>query len=220
MEAAYWHNRWDNGLVGFHMADVNPYLQKYWPALDIQPGQKVFVPLCGKSVDMLWLAGQGYDVVGVEISPVAIETFFNDNGLAPEVSHEGEFEVFKAGNITLYCGDFFSVPPGMMTGVDAIYDRASLVALPQDMRQDYAAHLQNMLEHRPVPIFLVSLFYDQQCMDGPPFSVSDEEIHNLYQFRYEHRKLCSREVIEDNARFKDKGLDSLLESVFLLSAKK
>ena len=80
MEAAYWHNRWDNGLVGFHMEDVNPYLQKYWPALDIQPGQKVFVPLCGKSIDMLWLAGQGYAVVGVEIRPVAIETFFNDSG--------------------------------------------------------------------------------------------------------------------------------------------
>ena len=220
MEAAYWHNRWDNGLVGFHMDDVNPYLQKYWPALDIQPGQKVFVPLCGKSVDMLWLAGQGYEVVGVEISPVAIETFFNDSGLAPEVSHEGEFEVFKSGNITLYCGDFFSVTPKMIAGVDAIYDRASLVALPHDMRQDYAAHLQNMIKHRPVPIFLISLFYDQERMDGPPFAVSDEEIHNLYQFRYEHRKLCSREVIEDNARFKDKGLDSLVESVFLLSAKK
>ena len=141
MEEAYWHDRWDNGLVGFHMDDVNPYLQKYWPVLDIQPGQKVFVPLCGKSVDMLWLAGQGYEVMGVEISPIAIETFFNDNGLVPEVSRQGDFEVFTAGNITLYCGDFFSVTAKMVADVDAIYDRASLVALPGEMRQDYAAFL-------------------------------------------------------------------------------
>ena len=220
MEAAYWHNRWDNGLVGFHMDDVNPYLQKYWPVLDIQPGQKVFVPLCGKSVDMLWLAGQGYEVMGIEISPVAIETFFNDSGLVPEVSREGDFEVFKAGNITLYCGDFFSFSAEMMADVDAIYDRASLVALPADMRQQYAAHLQSLCEHNRAPILLVSLFYDQQLLQGPPFSVPENEIHDLYQFRYQQRKLCSCEVIEDNTRFKDKGLDSLVESVYLLSAKK
>lgn len=220
MEAAYWHSRWDNGLVGFHMDDVNPYLQKYWPVLDIQPGKKVFVPLCGKSVDMLWLAGQGYEVMGVEISPVAIETFFNDSGLAPEISRHGEFEVFTSGNITLYCGDFFRMSPEMVAGVDAIYDRASLVALPAEMRQQYAAHLQSLLDHNPAQVLLVSLYYDQQLMQGPPFSVSEQEIHDLYQFRYQHRKLCSREVIEDNSRFKDKGLDSLVESVYLLSAKK
>jgi thiopurine S-methyltransferase len=220
MEAAYWHDRWDNGLVGFHMEDVNPYLQKYWPVLDIQPGQKVFVPLCGKSVDMLWLAGQGYEVMGVEISPVAIETFFNDNGLAPEVSRQGDFEVFKAGNITLYCGDFFSITADMMADVDAIYDRASMVALPADMRQQYAAHLQSLCEHNSTPILLVSLLYNQQLMQGPPFSVSENEINSLYQFRYQQRKLCSCEVIENNARFKSKGLDSLVESVYLLSAKK
>ena len=220
MEAAYWHDRWDNGLVGFHMDDVNPYLQKYWPVLDVAPGKTVFVPLCGKSIDMLWLAGQGYEVIGIEISPVAIETFFVDNGLVPEISHEGEFEVFTAGNIKLYCGDFFSLRPEMLARVDVVYDRASLVALPAEMRQDYAAHLQHLFEHRTVPVFLVSLFYDQQFMPGPPFAVSEEEIHDLYQFRYQHRKLCSCEVIEDNARFKDKGLDSLVESVYLLTTKK
>lgn len=220
MEAAYWHDRWDNGLVGFHMDDVNPYLQKYWPVLDVQPGQKVFVPLCGKSVDMLWLAGQGYEVMGVEISPVAIETFFNDNGLAPEVSRQGDFEVFTAGNITLYCGDFFSVTAEMVADIDVIYDRASLVALPAEMRPEYAAHLQNLVDHRPVQVLLVSLFYDQQLMQGPPFSVSEEEIQALYKFRYQHRKLCSCEVIEDNSRFKNKGIDSLVESVYVLSTKK
>ena len=79
MEATYWQDRWDNNLVGFHMDDVNPYLQKYWPVLDIQVGQQVLLPLCGKSLDMLWLAGQGYEVLGIEISPVAVESFFIEN---------------------------------------------------------------------------------------------------------------------------------------------
>lgn len=219
MEAAYWHNRWDNGLVGFHMDDVNPYLQKYWPVLDVQPGQQVFVPLCGKSVDMLWLAGQGYQVLGVELSPVATEQFFSENGLIAEKSQHGNFQVWQSGDIRIYCGDFFALTPDMLDDVDAIYDRASLVALPEDMRQDYAAHLQALFAHKEVQTLLVSLSYDQEFMQGPPFSVIEAEVRNLYQFRYQLRKLCSCEVLEDNARFKDKGLKSLLESVYLLSPK-
>lgn len=218
MEAAYWHNRWDNDLVGFHLDDVNPYLQKYWPVLDIQPGQQVLVPLCGKSLDMLWLAGQGYDVLGVEISPVAVECFFADNGLVPEKSRDGDFEVWQSGSIKIYCGDFFALNAEMLVNVDAIYDRASLVALPQAMRQQYADHIQTLMS-KGVLSLLVSLSYDQDCLQGPPFSVSEDEVRDLYRFRYQHRKLCSCDVIDDNARFRDKGLNELLESVYLLSPK-
>jgi len=219
MEATYWQDRWDNNLVGFHMDDVNPYLQKYWPVLDVQVGQQVLLPLCGKSLDMLWLAGQGYEVLGVEISPVAVEGFFTENGLVPERTRDGDFEVWTSGNITIYCGDFFVLKAEMLTKVDAVYDRASLVALPEEMRQDYAAHLQNLLASKAVKMLLISLFYEQKFMQGPPFAVTEDEIGHLYQFRYQLRKLCSCDVIEDNLRFKSKGLDSLVESVYLLSPK-
>lgn len=217
MEAAYWHNRWENDLVGFHLDDVNPYLQKYWPVLDIQPGQQVLVPLSGKSLDMLWLAGLGYEVLGVEISPLAVESFFTDNGLVPEKSRDGEFEVWQSGSIRIYCGDFFALTNEILADVAAIYDRASLVALPREMRQQYADHIQQLLP-KGVPSLLVTLAYDQDCMQGPPFSVEEDEVRELYQFRYQHRKLCSCNVIDD--RFRDKGLTKLLESVYLLSPKK
>ncbi|MGD8526157.1 MAG: thiopurine S-methyltransferase [Thioalkalispiraceae bacterium] len=218
MEAAYWHNRWENDLVGFHLDDVNPYLQKYWPVLDIQPGQQVLVPLCGKSLDMLWLAGQGYQVMGVEISPVAVERFFDDNGLVPEKSRDGDFEVWQSGDIRIYCGDFFALSSEMVCDIDAVYDRASLVALPRDMRQQYADHIQQLFS-KGVPTLLVSLNYDQNCMQGPPFAVSEDEVQDLYRFRFQHRKLCSCDVLANNDRFREKGLRELLESVYLLTPK-
>jgi thiopurine S-methyltransferase len=152
----------------------------------------------------------------VEISPVAVESFFADNGLVPEKSREGGFEVWQSGGIRIYCGDFFALTTDMLVNVDAIYDRASLVALPREMRQQYADHIQKLVPNG-VPSLLVTLAYDQDCMQGPPFSVEEDEIRALYQFRYQHRKLCSCDVIDD--RFRGKGLTELLESVYLLSPK-
>ncbi len=135
----------------------------------------MFVPLCGKSLDLLWLAGQGHPVLGVEISPVGVESFFQENGLKPQVTDAPPFRRYQVDELTVLCGDFFALTPGHLQGVTAVFDRASLIALPPELRPRYAEHLQGLL--RPeTRILLVTLDYDQAEMAGPPFSVGEDEV--------------------------------------------
>ncbi len=216
MEADFWHQRWENEQIGFHLSQVNPYLVECWPKLKLHAGSRVFVPLCGKSLDMLWLAEQGHEVVGVEISPIAVRAFFEENDLSPTVEQQGAFEIWRMDQITLLCGDFFELQPPQLGEVSAVYDRASLIALPEDMRPDYVEHLNHLAPD--VPRLLITLEYDQSKMAGPPFSVSDDEVRSLYEDRSSLTHLATTNVIEANERFREKGLESLLESVWQIGA--
>ena len=128
MNRDFWQARWDEGRIGFHQDDINPYLQRYWPALNVPQGAAVFVPLCGKSRDMLWLRDQGYSVVGVEIVPRAVEAFFAENDLAATHRPHGAFTLWESEGIKIYQGDFFEVTAQDVAGIGAVYDRASLIA--------------------------------------------------------------------------------------------
>lgn len=216
MKAEFWHNRWENNLTGFHLNEVNPYLRANWDALNLKPGARVFVPLCGKSLDLIWLADQGFKVVGVELSPLAVDAFFAENNLSAEHSHIGELECWQSENITLYCGDFFALTSEILGQIDAVYDRASLIALPPAMRQDYAAKLAELAQSAPK--LLVTLEYEQSKMDGPPFSVSEDEVMALYQANYQVKQLSAQDVLGDNEKFREKGLDYMNECIYLLTA--
>ena len=176
MEVDFWHDRWEKNLTGFHLDEVNPHLRENWAALNLKSGSRVFVPLCGKSLDLLWLADQGYEVVGIELSPLAVKAFFSENGLEAKLTHIDGLEYWQSDNISLFCGDFFSLTTEILGTIDAVYDRASLIALPPAMRKDYAAKLTELAQ--TAPKLLVTLEYDQSKMDGPPFSVSQEEVIN------------------------------------------
>jgi len=142
MQHEFWHKRWQQNQIGFHKQDVNCFLLKYWPRLKNQrQQQRIFVPLCGKSHDLLWLRTMGYHVAGVELSPLAVDAFFEENKLQPSQRRYGEFQIREIDGIQLWCGDYFSLTAEGLGQIDAIYDRASLVALPPDMRVDYAQHL-------------------------------------------------------------------------------
>jgi thiopurine S-methyltransferase len=130
VETDFWHNRWENNLTGFHLDEVNPYLKANWTSLNLKAGARVFVPLCGKSLDLIWLAAQGYEVVGIELSPRAVEAFFTENNLTAEHQKIGNLEYWQAEDISLFCGDFFALTTEILGQVDAVYDRASLIALP------------------------------------------------------------------------------------------
>lgn len=214
MDAGFWHERWENNLTGFHLDEVNPYLIEYWPRLKLEPGSRVFVPLCGKSLDLTWLAGQGFDVVAIELSPLAVEAFFTENKLQPERSNVGKLELWKSGNISLFCGDFFDLTPEQLGSVDAVYDRASLVALPLEMRKDYLAKMQQLAPSATK--LLVTLEYDQSKMAGPPFSVTEDELRSLYPPQYQLNKLGSEDVLEENEKFRQRGLDFMNESIYQL----
>ena len=214
MEADFWHNRWENNLTGFHLDEVNPYLKAYWSDLDLLAESRIFVPLCGKSVDLIWLAKQGHTVVGIELSKLAVEAFFSENNLVVERHKFGKLELWKSEKISLFCGDIFDLTTEDLGSVDAVYDRASLIALPTMMRQDYAAKLAELAQS--APILLVTLDYEQSKMDGPPFSVSEDEVRVLYQAKYHVKQLTAQDVLVDNERFREKGLDYLNECIYQL----
>ncbi|NOZ10446.1 MAG: thiopurine S-methyltransferase [Gammaproteobacteria bacterium] len=218
MDRAFWQQRWQDNLIGFHRTEVNPHLVDYVECLELEPGARFLVPLCGKSVDMLWLQQQGFKVMGVEISELAVESFFRESDLTSSKHIQSSFTVWRSGNIEILCGDAFDLGEEDLAGIDAVYDRAALIALPPTLRRDYARIL---IEHTPkiTRALMVSLEYPQSQMDGPPFSVHSEEIHNLFGGAFDIELLLEQDVLAESEKFRDRGLTSLVEKVFVLKRK-
>ena len=217
MQPEFWQKRWALNQIGFHQADVNPYLQRYWPQLALADDARVLVPLCGKSLDLAWLAGQGYRVLGVELSEKAVEDFFAEHQLTPRVIERGAFKVYEAGSIALWCGDFFALGAADVAHCAALYDRAALIALPPAMRERYVAHLMEILPRACVGL-LVTLDYDQAQLDGPPFAVTDREVQALLGARWPLQVLEVRDILEESAKFLSGGVTRLDERVYRLGA--
>lgn len=214
MDPAFWHQRWRDNLIGFHLPGVNPQLETYWPKLPIEAGAPVFVPLCGKSLDMLWLA-ERHPVTGVELSPIAVEAFFRENDLSYSQSQEDSFSVCHSERIRILCGDFFELQPDQLKHTRAVYDRASLIALPPDMRSRYVSHLETLLS-ADTEMLLITLDYPQEQMDGPPFAVSAGEVQDLFGAGWSVDHLHEDDVLTREARFRERGLTHMTENVFHL----
>ncbi|MBS0178072.1 MAG: thiopurine S-methyltransferase [Nitrospira sp.] len=192
MDATFWHDRWASNEIGFHKSEANPLLVKYVDELSLAKGSRLFLPLCGKTLDIGWLLSRGYRVAGAELSAVAIEQLFAELGVTPTITTVGSLDHYRAPQLDIFVGDIFTVTPELLGLVDAIYDRAALVALPRDMRARYAEHLMTLTGQAPQ--LLISFEYDQRVMEGPPFSVSNEEIREHYGQRYGIRVLTSLDV--------------------------
>jgi len=214
MQAEFWHKRWADNQIGFHQGQVNAYLQKYWPQLGLPATSKVLVPLCGKSLDLVWLAAQGHQVLGVELSQLAIEQFFSEQQLQPQISQRGAFKVYRHDNLELWCGDFFALGREDIGDCTGLYDRAAVIALPPAMRERYAAHLTDSLPQGCRGV-MITLDYDQQLLDGPPFSVPDQEVRQLFA-AWQLEAPEARDVIEDSPKFLQAGMTSLYERVYRL----
>jgi thiopurine S-methyltransferase len=215
MKTEFWLERWQNNEIGFHQGEINAHLQEYWGGLHLPAGAEVFVPLCGKSRDMLWLCAQGHRVLGVELSPLAVEDFFLENELKPQLRSHGPFDSWSCDGVTLLCGDFFDLDAADLKGVSGVYDRASLVALPPEMRERYAQHLHAILPAR-VPMLLVTMDYAQAEMSGPPFAVDAAEVRELYAAHYGVEPLYTLDVLAENPRFRERGVSRLDEVVYRL----
>ncbi len=215
LSPAYWHQRWLDGETGWHHGQVNNHLQSHWDSLGVEPGTEVFVPLCGKSLDMAWLVEQGYSVLGVECSPMAVQEFFAEQNLTPVVSTQGEFESYKAADFHLLCGDIFKLTSEQLQGVTAVYDRAALVALNKPQRQRYARLLADILPPA-ASILLVSMDYPETEMQGPPHSVPETEVNDLFRNDFSIKILHSQDLMTDSDRYSDKGLSRMSEQIFQL----
>lgn len=192
MEHDFWHERWRNSELGFHEGDANGLLVEHFEKLSLKSGSRVFVPLCGKTRDIAWLLGQGHKVAGAELSTTAVQELFTELGVEPELSPVGDLVHYSANGIDIYAGDIFDLESGALGPVDAVYDRAALVALPEAMRTRYATHLIDLTA--AAPQFLVCFEYDQQCMNGPPFSITSHEVLRHYDQHLAVTKAASRDV--------------------------
>ncbi|MGA9666206.1 MAG: thiopurine S-methyltransferase [Gallionella sp.] len=216
MKKDFWLERWQREEIGFHQDDFNPHLRRYWQDMRLAPGSPVFVPLCGKSRDMLWLREQGHRVLGVELSDIAVQAFFRENGYVPNHGPHGKFRHCEANGITILCGDFFDLGKEDLADVQAVYDRASLIVLPPEMRERYVRHLVSILPPA-TRILLITVDYPQPEMQGPPFSVSIGEVETLYRDYAGVRLLEKLDVLEQSPRFQQRGLSRLQENIFMLT---
>lgn len=192
MDANFWHQRWETNNIAFHGSEANPLLVNYFKELSLAEDSRVFVPLCGKTLDIDWLLANGYRVAGAELSRIAIEQLFAELGTEPTISGVGELKHFSATNIDIFVGDIFALSGSMLGPVDAVYDRAALVALPEHMRQRYTTHLMEITAKAPQ--LLVCYEYDQSLMEGPPFSISSEEVYEHYGDDYNITLVASTTV--------------------------
>ena len=215
MHEAFWQERWTRDQIGFHQDQVNAYLLRHWSRLQLPRSSQVLVPLCGKSLDLAWLAGQGHAVLGVELAEKAVQAFFEEHGLQPQVNEHGTFRIYSAGSLALWCGDFFALTAEDVAGCKAFYDRAALIALPVAMRERYAEHLQSILPGDCQGL-LVTLDYDQARMDGPPFSVSDAEVRERFAQAWQVDELQREDVLAGNWKFIRHDLKALDEATYHL----
>lgn len=215
MEPKFWQERWARNQIGFHLPEVNPYLQRHWARLGLTHGANVLVPMCGKSLDLMWLASHGLRVLGVELSQQAVETFFNEQSLTPRISERGAVKVYQADLIQVWCGDFFAMDAESLADCTALYDRAALIALPPLMRARYAEHLNRLLPPGCQGL-LVTLDYDQVQKAGPPFAVTDDEVRVLWGSHWRLDVLEEQDILEQSGKFMQDGVTRLDERVYQL----
>jgi thiopurine S-methyltransferase len=240
MQPEFWQERWRDGQIGFHQSSAHPLLVRYWQELAVPKQARVLVPLCGKSLDLLWLRDAGYSVIGVELSALAVEAFCLENGVPARRRVVDKFDIFESPGLTVFCGDFFALTPTLLGPVSAIYDRAALVAWPEALREPYLEHLRKLTQSGDVtdprkstdsgelpdshklttsrtPTLLITLEYPQPQMPGPPFSVSRDEVERLYSRDHAIEELSRQDVLPTEPRMRARGLTRFDEVAYRLT---
>lgn len=214
MNPEFWHQKWHNSELGFHLPQVHTLLQRYLGELSLKAGQTVFLPLCGKTLDIGYLLEQGYRVIGAELSDKAVTELFASLHRQPIITDWQGGKRYQHGDLTVFQGDIFLLQAIDIEAPDAIYDRAALIALPEAMRARYARHLLTLTNKAPQ--LLITLEYDQQEMDGPPFSVAEQQVKTLYGADYAIASLSRKMILDHEPVFRQRGLTALYENAFLL----
>ncbi len=215
MTPSFWLERWARGETGFHLPAVNPHLMQYWPHLQLPHGARVLVPLAGKSVDLAWLRAEGFVVTAIDVSPLAAEAVFGALGVTPLRSRHADFEVLAIPGLRFLVGDFFAATAALVGQVDAVYDRAALIALPPDRRPAYAAQLSG-LQGAGARSLLVGFEYAQTEMHGPPFAVHAAEVRALFGATHAIESLAHVDILDEEPKFRARGISALVERLYAL----
>ena len=212
MQPDFWHQRWAENQIGFHQSAPTTLLLKHWSSLGVAAGATVFVPLCGKSLDMAWLASQGHQVLGVELSQLAVEHFFTELDLTPDVEQSRYGTHYRAGGIEIIHGDAFGLDADVLRDCAAVFDRAAMIALPPPMRVLYADEVYALLPSGCRGL-LITLEYPQTERDGPPFSISEDEVREQYAASWQV-ELLERRPIPANHPGSVRGVSTLDTAVY------
>ncbi len=215
MDDNFWLEKWQAGNIGFHQSKVMPLLLKHWPTLNLPKGSKVLVPLAGKSLDVAWLAEQDHDVTAVELSPLAIEQFFAEHDLKPNITQTGKHTIYSCNNITYICGDIFKLEASFFSQFAACYDRAALIALTSDLRKNYVNHLYGNLDSQSKTL-LITITYPQSEMQGPPFAIDNTMIKEFFADKFIIDQLDQRDILQTEPKFQARGLSAMSTSVYSL----
>lgn len=212
MDHEFWRQRWREGRIGFHRSEVMPLLIEHWAALQLPPNSRVLVPLCGKSLDMLWLAAQGHEVLGVEVSELAVTQFLSENRLDAQQFSSPNGVHYRAGRIEVICGDAFTLDDATLATCSAFYDRAAMIALPPALRQRY---FETVYARLPAGArgLLITLSYPQQEKVGPPFSVEEDEVQARFARHWRIDRLDRRDILAHEPDF---GVSALYTAVYRL----
>jgi thiopurine S-methyltransferase len=216
LEPEFWHERWRAGQIAFHQSAVDGYLRRYWPELGLASDCRVFVPLCGKSLDLLWLLERGHGVTGVELSAVALESFCMEHGIPAKRRMVDRFDVYESVNLQLYRGDFFALTPKLLGPIAAVYDRAALISWRPELRAAYVDHA-TALTSPGTQTLLVTLEYAQAQMKGPPFSVVADDVERLYARNHAIQELSRQDILASEPRFRARGVTALHEVCYRLT---
>lgn len=214
MDAGFWQQAWTEHQLGFHLPFVHPILKRSLPLFGLPEQARLFLPLCGKTLDIGYLLGEGYQVVGVELSEIAVKELFEELAVTPQVSAWAGGQCWRHGGLTVFQGDFFALTREEVGAIDLVYDRAALVALPTDMRERYAEHLPAL--SGAAPQLLICFEYDQARMPGPPFAVPTAEVERLYADHYRPEELSRKDVIKNQPAFQEQGLERFEEVAWRL----
>lgn len=213
-----WLQCWRDRRTDFNQKTVNQLLIRFWPSLDLARGSRVFVPLCGKSLDMIWLAKQGHEVIGVELSPIAVRAFFRENRLKPTRRQVGKFTLWEHGKLSILCGDYFSLTMEDLGQIDTVYDRAALTALPEDIRLLYVAHLRLIVQETTNVFLLTTEDAEEKETPSQAFGVS-EEIKALYSEDFEINLAHIESVFEVDPESPDAPPERTEYKVYRLSTR-
>ena len=216
MQPDFWLERWRTGQIGFHQPAVDRHLRRHWPELGLAEESRVFVPLCGKSLDLPWLRERGHSVAGVELSAVALESFCMEQGVPARRRTLDAFDVYEAAQIQLFRGDFFNLAPELLGAFGAIYDRASLISWAPDLRPAYVAQVAALSRPGTLTLLIVTEYLQAQ-MQGPPFSVSAEDIVRLYSESHAVQQLSRQDILANETRLRSRGLTQLHEVCYRLT---
>jgi thiopurine S-methyltransferase len=224
MHHEYWHQRWQENRTGFHLDSINPYLSKYWSKLELPEQSRVFVPLCGKSHDLRYFHQKGYSVIGNELSSLAVQDFYTEQQLNASksvifsensVSGQSDMTLWNSAEVAILCGDFFALKKEQLHDISAVYDRAALVALPPEMREQYVQKLLQILPKK-ISILLLTLDYDETEKQGPPFSVTENEVKRLYGDYFDIKLLEVADISTEKRSTRSQNMSFFNERVFLL----